>query len=160
MCIGSFHSSYCSENLRVKIFKVNGFCAVCHFRCNKGHVYRWNASPFVRGTGRLFINEKILFSFHTSGMLLCHFKRFLNFSRIGSMNDHLDNAFKHLFRECVHVEYNNSIQNARFLEVAFVAADEEKPIDILSDARHNCRKKLEGYYSNCHRAVQSSSDCL
>ena len=141
MEIASHHKAYCTETLEMNNQKLQAFVTTCHFTCKNGHLYRWLSSPHLLGTGNFLINEKVLFSFHLSGMLESQFDRFSQALGTGRFPRRTNDGFMRVFRDSVVSQYTSSIHNAQFMEVGLTSTgDCEAPIDISTDARHNCRK--------------------
>ena len=143
--ISKHHARFCELDLRSKKCSKRGHVISCSMQCKNGHTYQWSSSPYIEGTDSYLVNQRILFGYLTSGMLPSKYERFTDASGIGTIHRSRRSDLLDTFRKSVQVEYDKDIQKARLIEIGLSSNDflEEQPIDILTDARHGCRKNAK-----------------
>ena len=143
--ISKHHAKFCSGYLKIKKKTKRGHAICCRLTCNKGHSYQWSSSPYIEETGSYLVNQRILYAYFTSGMLPSQYVRFTEACDIGTISWNRRQSFIDVFRDSVQEEYDKEIQKARLIEIGLSSEDseEQRPIDILTDARHGCRKNAK-----------------
>ena len=143
--IGQHHGQICDKPLEIKKVFPLGHAVSCVAKCKDNHTYRWSSSPYIEGTGVYLVNQRMLFGYWTSGMLASQYERFAKSANIGMLYLSRRQNNQDTFRYAVQEQFDKSIENARFEELGLSAenSNEQQPIDILTDARHDWRRNTK-----------------
>jgi hypothetical protein len=158
------HARYCPKPLRITKTNYRGHVVVCRLACTskKGHTYLWSSSPKLPGNMYL-VNARVQHALIFSGMLPCHYTRFVKGAGIGQIGDQNRRQFFGEYKTFIHQEYEQTTEDALVEEVASYGENNEvegrKMIDIATDARHGWRKNAKdtsvvAIGDNSHKVLQ------
>ena len=147
--ISDDHARHCPKTVRITKASYRGHVVVCKLSCTGRalHKYWWSSSPKLPDQTYL-ANARIQYAQIFSGMLPCHYMRFVTSAGIGLIGSPKRRQFLNDFQNFIHEEYHSSIEVGLLQEIASYEINEDNPelwqgIDIMTDARHGWRKNAK-----------------
>lgn len=124
-------------HLEVVDFNRIGHVGQAVLKSKQTHIpIHWSSSPPLKDN--FLVNFRMVHAYLCSGLLPVQYEKICDFSVIGKTSKRFREHFYTLYAECVKDTLNSSIENA--LEEEIRLDNGEKFVDILTDARHACRK--------------------
>ena len=134
------HARKCSNPLNLKRTVRHGHVLEAEFCCAADHKTEWHSSP--KTGGNYLLNFRIFLAFLCSGMLPIQYQKFCDFVNLGHLTKRLFKNFMDMFSTLVGAAAELSMTQA--LNEEIVKNDNDRTINIMTDARHPCR-------TNSHR---------
>ena len=128
------HARMCSKLLTVRDSTMRGGVAILQLRCDAGHSYTISSSPYLPN-GRHLVNVRLLHAYLCSGLLPSQWESVCN--SLGFSEIKLD-TFDY-FAQATSAEKTESCEIALKEEIG-LSFEQNGEIDIVTDARHGCRK--------------------